>query len=31
VFTTQTDIVLSSGFERRPFRLSVETAGAGGA
>ena len=25
VFTTQTDIVLSSGFERRPFRLSAET------
>ena len=28
VFTTQTDIVLSSGFERRPFRLSTKTAGA---
>ena len=32
VFTTQTDIVLSSGFERRPFHLAsgepVETAGA---
>src|SRR4029453_4930318 len=28
VFTTQTDIVLSSGFERRPFRLTAETAGA---
>jgi Lrp/AsnC family leucine-responsive transcriptional regulator len=26
VFTTQTDIVLSSGFERRPFHLAVETA-----
>jgi len=25
VFTTQTDIVLSSGFERRPFRLTAET------
>ena len=25
VFTTQTDIVLSSGFERRPFRLAAET------
>ena len=31
VFTTQTDIVLSSGFERRPFRLTAETAGAIGA
>ena len=31
VFTTQTDIVLSSGFERRPLRLTRETAGAGGA
>jgi Lrp/AsnC family leucine-responsive transcriptional regulator len=31
VFTTQTDIVLSSGFERRPFRLTAETAGANGA
>jgi Lrp/AsnC family leucine-responsive transcriptional regulator len=31
VFTTQTDIVLSSGFERRPFRLHAETATAGGA
>jgi Lrp/AsnC family transcriptional regulator, leucine-responsive regulatory protein len=31
VFTTQTDIVLSSGFERRPFRLNAETVGAGGA
>lgn len=26
VFTTQTDIVLSSGFERRPFHLAPETA-----
>jgi Lrp/AsnC family leucine-responsive transcriptional regulator len=26
VFTTETDIVLSSGFERRPFHLAVETA-----
>jgi Lrp/AsnC family leucine-responsive transcriptional regulator len=31
VFTTQTDIVLSSGFERRPFRLTAETVAAGGA
>ena len=31
VFTTQTDIVLSSGFERRPLHLGVETAGANGA
>jgi Lrp/AsnC family transcriptional regulator, leucine-responsive regulatory protein len=35
VFTTQTDIVLSSGFERRPFHLAdgepVETAGAASA
>jgi Lrp/AsnC family leucine-responsive transcriptional regulator len=31
VFTTQTDIVLSSGFERRPLRLSRETDGPGGA
>jgi Lrp/AsnC family leucine-responsive transcriptional regulator len=31
VFTTQTDIVLSSGFERRPFRLTAETGEAGGA
>ena len=35
VFTTQTDIVLSSGFERRPFHLATgepaETAGAVGA
>lgn len=26
VFTTETDIVLSSGFERRPFHLADETA-----
>lgn len=31
VFTTQTDIVLSSGFERRPFSLGPETIDAGGA
>jgi Lrp/AsnC family leucine-responsive transcriptional regulator len=31
VFTTQTDIVLSSGFERRPFHLAVETAEAASA
>jgi Lrp/AsnC family transcriptional regulator, leucine-responsive regulatory protein len=31
VFTTQTDIVLSSGFERRPFHLGAETAEADGA
>ena len=31
VFTTQPDIVLSSGFERRPLHLAVETAGANGA
>jgi Lrp/AsnC family leucine-responsive transcriptional regulator len=31
VFTTQTDIVLSSGFERRPFRLTAETGESGGA
>jgi len=35
VFTTQTDIVLSSGFERRPFHLAsgepAETAGAASA
>jgi Lrp/AsnC family leucine-responsive transcriptional regulator len=31
VFTTQTDIVLSSGFERRPFHLGPETAEAHGA
>lgn len=31
VFTTQTDIVLSSGFERRPFSLAPETTDAGGA
>jgi Lrp/AsnC family transcriptional regulator, leucine-responsive regulatory protein len=28
VFTTQTDIVLSSGFERRPLHLAPETAAA---
>jgi Lrp/AsnC family transcriptional regulator, leucine-responsive regulatory protein len=28
VFTTETDIVLSSGFERRPFHLAAETADA---
>ena len=31
VFTTETDIVLSSGFERRPFHLVSETAGAASA
>jgi Lrp/AsnC family leucine-responsive transcriptional regulator len=31
VFTTQTDIVLSSGFERRPFHLGPETAAGDGA
>lgn len=31
VFTTQTDIVLSSGFDRRPLRIPVETGEAGGA
>ena len=31
VFTTETDIVLSSGFERRPFHLADETAEAQGA
>ena len=31
VFTTETDIVLSSGFERRPFYLADETAEAQGA
>jgi Lrp/AsnC family leucine-responsive transcriptional regulator len=31
VFTTETDVVFSSGFERRPLRLPVETDGAGGA
>ena len=30
VFTTQTDIVLSSGFERRPLHLAAETASANG-
>jgi Lrp/AsnC family transcriptional regulator, leucine-responsive regulatory protein len=29
VFTTQTDIVLSSGFERRPLQIPVETGAAG--
>ena len=31
VFTTETDVVFSSGFERRPLRLPVETDGANGA
>jgi Lrp/AsnC family leucine-responsive transcriptional regulator len=31
VFTTETDVVFSSGFERRPLRLAIETDGAGGA
>ncbi|HEV8545554.1 MAG TPA: Lrp/AsnC family transcriptional regulator [Candidatus Limnocylindrales bacterium] len=31
VFTTETDVVFSSGFERRPLPLSTETDGAGGA
>jgi len=31
VFTTETDIVFSSGFERRPFHLADETAEAQGA
>jgi len=31
VFTTETDIVLSSGFERRPFHLADETGEAQGA
>ena len=31
VFTTETDVVFSSGFERRPLRLPVETDGASGA
>jgi Lrp/AsnC family leucine-responsive transcriptional regulator len=30
VFTTETDVVFSSGFERRPLRLPVETDEAGG-
>ena len=30
VFTTETDVVFSSGFERRPLRLPVETAEASG-
>ena len=31
VFTTETDVVFSSGFERRPLRLPIETNGANGA
>jgi Lrp/AsnC family transcriptional regulator, leucine-responsive regulatory protein len=31
VFTTETDVVFSSGFERRPLRLATETDDAGGA
>jgi Lrp/AsnC family leucine-responsive transcriptional regulator len=31
VFTTETDVVFSSGFERRPLRLATETDEAGGA
>jgi Lrp/AsnC family leucine-responsive transcriptional regulator len=31
VFTTETDVVFSSGFERRPLRLPIETDGANGA
>jgi Lrp/AsnC family transcriptional regulator, leucine-responsive regulatory protein len=31
VFTTETDVVFSSGFERRPIRLPAETDEAGGA
>jgi Lrp/AsnC family transcriptional regulator, leucine-responsive regulatory protein len=31
VFTTETDVVFSSGFERRPLPLATETDGAGGA
>jgi Lrp/AsnC family leucine-responsive transcriptional regulator len=31
VFTTETDVVFSSGFERRPFHLSRETDNDGGA
>lgn len=31
VFTTETDVVFSSGFERRPLRLPIETDGADGA
>jgi Lrp/AsnC family leucine-responsive transcriptional regulator len=31
VYTTQTDVVLSSGFERRPFPLTAETAERNGA
>lgn len=31
VFTTETDVVFSSGFERRPLRLEIETDEPGGA
>lgn len=31
VFTTETDVVFSSGFERRPLALPIETERAGGA
>lgn len=31
VFTTETDVVFSSGFERRPLRLAIETDETGGA
>jgi Lrp/AsnC family leucine-responsive transcriptional regulator len=31
VFTTETDVVFSSGFERRPLNLRIETDGLGGA
>jgi Lrp/AsnC family leucine-responsive transcriptional regulator len=31
VFTTETDVVYSSGFERRPLRLPIETDETGGA
>jgi Lrp/AsnC family leucine-responsive transcriptional regulator len=31
VFTTETDVVFSSGFERRPLRLPIKTDEAGGA
>lgn len=31
VFTTETDVVFSSGFERRPLRLPIETESADGA
>ena len=30
VFTTETDVVFSSGFERRPLRLPIETDGSDG-